>query len=423
MKTLKPASEKQIYIWNIIGSMLNALLSVLLLMIASLLLSDRETDIFSLGWSFAMQAMTVGTFQVRLYQSTDVEEKYSFNQYLIFRVLTVLAMFIYSAVYLHLSGYHFQKVLIIFLVCVARSADVFSDLFQGWFQQKERLDLAGKAFSAHSASIIIVFVLTVLFSKNLLIACFFMIVGNYLMLFLFDLRYFLIAKQAFGKQATKSTKNFLLKLILDCLPIFINAYIIMEIFNKPRFAIDGAISAGQLPDGSQKIYGVLFLPASALTLVFIVFRPLITQLAIQWNNNNRSGFLRIIKSISLYLLLISVVIVAVGYFLGCPVLSFVYNVELNGFKNVLLIIIVGGLFNTFLYLFDNAITVIRCHSYLIIAYLVTWIYTVFTVDAFVKNHGILGGALCFASSMLLLLICTAIIFFICISKRKPNHNH
>lgn len=420
MKKLYTPTTKQIYFWNLAGSVLNASLSVLLLLVVSVLLNNREADIMSLAWSFGMQAMTVGTFQARLYQSTDIEEKYSFNQYFIFRVLNVLAMLVYSALYVYLSGYYFYKALIVFLVCVAKSADAFSDGFQGWFQQKERLDLAGKAFSAHSVAQLIIFALTILFSKNLLLACVLMIVGNYITLLLFDIRYYLMAKQEFKTQTKSPKKNFLFGITMACLPLFVNAYFIMDIFNQPRFSIDFAIESGMLVDGSQKIYNILFLPASVLNLVFFVFRPLITEMAFCWNNNNQKDFFKIIKKISLGLSALSVVILIGGWFLGCPILSIVYNTPLGEYRSTLMLIIIGGIFNSFMYLFDNAITVIRRHSLLVIAYAVTWAYTILTVDMFVNVYGILGAAICFATSMLLLLLCTFIIFLICIKTKNKT---
>ena len=110
-----------------------------------------------------------------------------------------------------------------------------------------------------------------------------------------------------------------------------------------------------------------------------------------------------------------------GWFLGCPIFSFVYNTPLNDHRITLMFIILGGIFNAFMYLFDNAITVMRKHSFLIISYAVTWIYTISTVDFFVNGYGLLGASLCFASSMLLLLLCTIIIFFIFIKKSEVKH--
>ena len=90
-------TEKEIYIWNITGSMANALLSVIALMLVTRMLNKEDTDIFSIAWSISQLMVTIGTFQIRVYQATDVKQTFQFKQYCVFRFLTVVAMLISSA--------------------------------------------------------------------------------------------------------------------------------------------------------------------------------------------------------------------------------------------------------------------------------------------------------------------------------------
>ena len=67
----KPTT-KQVFFWNMAGSVANSLLSVITLIIVTRMLTASETDIFSLGWSISQMMATIGTYQVRMYQATDV---------------------------------------------------------------------------------------------------------------------------------------------------------------------------------------------------------------------------------------------------------------------------------------------------------------------------------------------------------------
>lgn len=91
--------------------------------------------------------VTIGTFQIRTYQATDVTGVFKFQQYFIFRILTISAMMLCSLVYVIVRGYDSYKSLIVLLLCLVRAADSMADVYEGWFQQKERLDLAGKALT------------------------------------------------------------------------------------------------------------------------------------------------------------------------------------------------------------------------------------------------------------------------------------
>ena len=107
--TLRDINEKpttkQVFFWNMAGSVANSFLSVVTLMIVTRMLTTLETDIFSLGWSISQMMATIGTFQVRMYQATDVRGVFRFGQYLEFRIFTLLIMIISSAGYVITKGY------------------------------------------------------------------------------------------------------------------------------------------------------------------------------------------------------------------------------------------------------------------------------------------------------------------------------
>ena len=80
MKSLnKQPSESSVYIWNIVGSIANALLSVVLLMMVTRTFDDKQADIFSVAWTISQLMVTIGTFQIRTYQATDVTGVFIFH--------------------------------------------------------------------------------------------------------------------------------------------------------------------------------------------------------------------------------------------------------------------------------------------------------------------------------------------------------
>lgn len=82
-----------------------------------------------------------------MYQATDVTGVFSFRQYWKYRSLTVILMLISSYIYIFIRGYTGEKKAVVLFVCVFRAIDSFADVYEGWFQQKERLDLSGKALT------------------------------------------------------------------------------------------------------------------------------------------------------------------------------------------------------------------------------------------------------------------------------------
>ena len=414
-------SAKSIYIWNILGSMSNALLSVLILMIVTRTLNNIYSDIFSLAWSISQLMATVGTFQVRMYQATDVNGKYDFKQYFLFRVFCLIIMIIFSCAYVIYLKYDFYKCLIIVLVCIFKSIDCFADVYEGWFQQKERLDLSGKAQTARVIACLITMFFVAILTKDLLWICIGIILAYHLCFYIFDIRIYKLLFSVKRNEKPVYEKKWGIHLFISTLPLFINSFLAMSIINMPKMSVDSAISNGLLQNGSQSIYNVIFMPASFLTLAYIVFRPLITRMAIYWEDMEYKKFLQILSKIFGILFIFCIPVVFICYWIGCPILSILYGINLNGFELDLAIIMIGGCLYTFSCILDNALVVIRKQYALIIAYVFTYIVCKLLSDKLVFIKGINGAALTYLLSMCAFFIVMIIIFYFGYNKSKKTN--
>ena len=414
--TEKP-SEKEIYIWNILGSLANAGLSVIILMVVTRTLDNQKADIFSIAWAISQLMATIGCYQIRVLQATDVEEKFTFRQYFEFRIVTIVAMMICSCIYVYIKHYTAYKAIIIIIICGYRAVDSFADVFEGWFQQKERLDLAGRALFIRVIIAIVGGGICLVGMRDLL-ALSLMLVFIYVVgLLLYDIRYYNKLK-VLEKQKENQNNKWLQGLLVAGTPLFVNAYLLMDIMNTPKIVIDNAITTGNLQNGVQTIFNILFMPASVLTLAYIVFRPLLTKMAIEWTMGRIKNFLKIIGSIMCCLLGMSILIIGGSALLGIPVLSVLYAIDLTMYKRELLMIILGGCFCTFSYVLDNALVVIRKQYLLVCAYVVSWVYVKIFAHTFVDKWGIMGAAIVYTTSMILFFATTLLIFVICLKKGK-----
>ena len=416
--TEKP-SEKEIYIWNILGSLANAGLSVIILMVVTRTLDNQKADIFSIAWAISQLMATIGCYQIRVLQATDVEEKFTFRQYFEFRIVTIVAMMICSCIYVYIKHYTAYKAIIIIIICGYRAVDSLADVFEGWFQQKERLDLAGRALFIRVIIAIVGGGICLVVMHDLLALSLMLLFIYVVGLLLYDIRYYNKLK-VLEKQKENQNNKWLQGLLVAGTPLFVNAYLLMDIMNTPKIVIDNAITTGNLQNGAQTIFNILFMPASVLTLAYIVFRPLLTKMAIEWTMGRIKNFLKIIGSIMCCLLGMSILIIGGSALLGIPVLSVLYAIDLTMYKRELLMIILGGCFCTFSYVLDNALVVIRKQYLLVCAYVVSWVYVKIFAHTFVDKWGIMGAAIVYTTSMILFFATTLLIFVICLKKEK-NH--
>lgn len=412
-------SERSIYIWNIAGSMTNAFMSMLILAIVTRILDNQETDIFSIAWSISQLMATIGTFQIRTYQATDVTEKYKFNQYFIFRCVTVFAMIFTSILYIVGKKYSFYKSAIVLIICLFRAVDSLADVYEGFFQQKERLDLAGKALTYRIIAAMLCFSGTLIVFQDLLISSLSLLAAYCICFFIFDIRYNRSVDILKNRTRGQIKNNgWLMGLLLEGVPLFVNAYLMMSINNEPKMVIDRAIEQKWMEAGTQTAFNILFMPASVLTLVYIVFRPLLTQMAIAWSKKEKKVFLQIIIKMLACLIVVACIILLGSAILGIPVLSLFYGIDLSKYKVHLLVVILGGCFCTLSYVFDNALVVIRKQYLLVVAYIITWVYVKAVSNLLIKKAGMLGAVSLYASSMFMFVCVTVVIFIVCLKREE-----
>ena len=158
------------------------------------------------------------------------------------------------------------------------------------------------------------------------------------------------------------------------------------------------------------------MPVFVLSLLFFVLRPLTTQLSIYWFERKYEMFYKQIYILFTTMTVLGVIIIGVGYLIGTEILGFVYGISLIEYKIPFVILLTGGILNVLALVIDIVMTIFRKQSYLVIAYITTFIVAKMTTMIFVKKDGILGASLSFLISMTIFFI-TSMLIYIWI-----NHN-
>ena len=404
---MKVRSLPKIFFWNMLGSLSSAAVSVILLFIVTRTLSSESADLYSFAYAIANLLVIVAGFQVRDFQATDIKEKYSFDAYLTTRFLTNILMILILLGYLILNPSTYENFWIIFLVSFFRVSEALSDVFQGLFQQKERLDLAGQSLFFRNIISTITFAVLLLFSKNLLLSIVFQTLTSFIVVLFFD-----FPKSKLFHRINISTVKFkdIYSILKDCLPLFINAFLLVSIYNQPKYALNDIFNRGLIEAGVQRDFSILFTPIFAMNLMIVFLRPMITQLAIFKEENKISHFT---YKNNLFKILwgTSILISIVGALAAIPVLNIVYGTKLNQYQMSFFILLLGGIASTFSTVCDNILTVFRKHHYLVISFLAGYLVSILTAEPLVSQYGIFGASLSFLISMIAWLSVSLIIYF------------
>lgn len=408
-------NAKTIYFWNLLGNLAASGVSVLYLLIVTRLTSASIADQFSLIWSIGTLWVVIGLFQVRNYHGTDVRQNHSFIAYFQARVLTIFVMLVTLFPYLKIVGgnrYTSSIILMSFLMILYRAWDSISDLFQGLFQQRERMDIAGKTmFYRYSTSAVVLF-LFLLLSRSLFVSLVALVLWNGLFILIYELP-FVYQFETFKWRDIFDTNYFpeVLSILKNCFPLFLNGFILLYVLNEPKLIIERGLSESVLKTGMQRDFNILFMPVFFMSLIILMVRPLITQLAFLYVDHKNKEFDQIVRKLLLYIAIGGLFVVGLAYLLGVPVLGLVFGVDLTAYQLSFTILIFAGVLYALAIIFENILTIMRKQHLLISGYVIMLLVTLFITKKFIYNYGMLGAAMAFLIVMITYLLGISIIYY------------
>lgn len=408
--------DRDSYLWNMIGSVLQAFQSVVFLMILTRTVGLVQAGIFTIAYANANLFLNIGKYGMRYYQVSDVKEQYSFKEYAYSRKITVAAMIVVSFAYTGyaaaVNGYSSEKIWIIVWMCLYKAADAIEDVFCGKYQQKGRLDVASKVLVIRTGIAVLVYAIGIVLLQNQLYALVIATIISYALLAWF-LYY---TEKIFNGNGNKETMRIgqVMRLLKSCFPLFIGFFLSFYIGNAPKYAIDS-----QLSDEVQACYGFIAMPVFVIGMLNnFIFNPLLHRMAILWEERNISEFRRQIILQICAIALITIVCIIGAWIVGIPVLSWMYHTNLAEYKAELLILLAGGGFLGLSGLLNAMITIVRFQKSVAWGYGVVAVMAFLLSDPIVQSYGIMGAAVLYTILMGGLSICFGGFLIVGVYKRK-----
>lgn len=387
------------FVWNMVGSMLMAFQSVIMLMILTRVLGLQEAGIFTIAYANANLFLTIGKYGMRNFQVSDVREQFSFYEYRTSRYITTLLMIFVSVAYVAYvgskNGYTLEKSLIIIWMCLFKVVDVVEDIYHGFYQQKGRLDIAGKALTIRLAVTILIFAIDLIILKNLLWV---LIVSTVVTFILFVI----LTKWGYEEliNLVRKEKKFanIVELLKICFPLFLGSFLAFYIGNAPKYAIDSILN-----DELQACYGFIAMPVFVIGLLNnFIFNPMIYKMSVMWNEGKVKKFVKLFLLQIVVVAAITVTCIAGAYLLGIPVLSILYNTDLEPYKRELLVLLLGGGFLALSGLLTTIITIIRFQRALVTGYIIVAIMAYLYSPVLVEKYSMMGASVLYMALMVIL---------------------
>lgn len=400
---------KKDYFWNTLGSSFLSFNSLFLMIIVTRLNSLSDAGIFSFAYATAGIINYFALYSGRTYQISNTDKNYTDSLFIVTRYLTALFALFISTVFVIIMGYSLYKALIILLLCMVKCFEAISDVYYGILQKNSKLFVAGKSMTYKSLFSIIGFIVIDFISRNLLISCLYLLVVNVIFLIIYDIQ----KTNKIMKIVKDFQKSNIFKLLRVSSYTFLFTLIVTLIMNLPRYFIDYF-----LDDSSQAVYGIISMPATFVMLFSqFILQPSLVSLTNFYKRNERKYFNGVVLKVSLLILGSMVIILPVAYFLGIPVLEFIYGIELSEYLYYLLLVILGSAFYAVSNVLLNSLIVVHCNKEQLLVQSIILIISIISCYFLVNHFEIYGGLLSYFGILLLQFI-IYVLFYLSVIYKK-----
>lgn len=410
--------NRSAYFWNAFNAVVSSAQCPVILLVMTRTNGLRDAGIFSIAFAVASLMLYVGQYGLRRFQSSDIHEKYTFAEYNGMRYITCAAMILASLAYciygLYFKGYGAEKFTIVFLVCILKVFQAYSDVMHGHMQQKGRLDVATKASSARYIMEVVSFIVMLVLTRSLLASCIVCIIVSFVVMMLGTVN---AATNYCDTLKPSISMGKFRMLAIEGFPLFLALFLNMYITNAPKYAIDACLT-----DEMQAYYNLIFMPAFVIQMIaHFIFNPIITTYAKLWLGKTMQDIrelARLIKKQFIIILGLTAFAILVAATIGIPVLSIIFGTDLSDYKLELCIIMFGGGMLAYATYFSTVLTVIRMQNILVIVYGAVALAAKIMSVMVVSKYSLLGAACMYAGLMTILAVALGIITLVGIRKEK-----
>ena len=393
---MKEKNAKKNFIWNSIGLTLNSFNSLFFLIVVKLINGIDIAGIFTYAFSICCLFYFLAIYYNRIYQVSDYEKKFTFNQYFTVRILTSIVSVLILLIFSILNGFSYYKSIVIVLLMIFKSIEAISDCLYGQIQKDGNLYKVGISYSVKAIIGLSMFILVDFFTKNLILAIVALIMINIITLLTYDYK----SMRSLFKQKIKFDNSKIKLLLKLSFPIFIFSFLQNYLSTNQKY-----IMTYFLDNKFQTIFGILIMPATILNLVgTYLILPYVNTLTDLHNKGKNKEFNNNVVKICLCLSIFGLFALIGTFFIGIPFLNIVYNIKLDKYKNLLLIIILAAIFNALTMIISSVLTIIKINKQQIVMFLISSVISTVLSIILIGKYKISGAVYSYLISYIIALL-------------------
>ena len=267
--------------FNTVGSLVFYICQSAITILVLALAGPVANGLLATAMTISNVVISAAGFGMRTFQVSDLNSHYNDRTYLTSRYVTMLVAFVGCCIFAFVNSYSSQQRWIILLYTAYRLIESWSDVWHGYLQKAERMDIVGISFGIRGILTLVVLVVGLLLTDHLALILAVLFLSNSIYVLCVDIP--LAAKQAdFSSNGGKS----LWRLLAECAPLAVCAFLNTAVPSIPRYYCERILGSTQMG-----YFASIFLPVAVLQVAMIyLFVPFITTFARMWIERNRLGY-------------------------------------------------------------------------------------------------------------------------------------
>ena len=403
------------FAWNSIGQAAWGTVFPILTIVVTQLSCVERAGMFSFAFVMANLLYIIGTYGVRTYQVSDIDEYHSFADYQVNRLGTCFAMLLVGFIVCKILGYEGEMFTMCIGIFVYKAFDALGEVYEGRLQQVDKLYLGGISLALRSILAFALYAIVLLVSGDLGIAAIAMAVAAGISFLFVTLPLTLLETPRTMPMNLHSVGL----LFRECFPVFLALFLYALIDNLPKFVMQGA----QLPYDNQLYFNALYFPAQAILItVQLIYRPLLVKMAHAWaDESRRARFDILIVGMMLLIVAITVVSAIVMAWIGLPVMSLLYGFDFEPYAQLAFIMLAAGGVTAAIDFLYQIITILRRQHVVLSLYLITFGFSLLVLilmTTMMELEGAVVGYLIVMAILLILLVREYVVQRLKFSKSK-----
>lgn len=343
---------KKNLIFNTAGSLLFYVCQASINLLVVALAGVEANGLLATAMTIANVALSAASYGMRTFQVSDLSGKYSDRTYLHSRYITVSAAFVGCMAFAFVNSYTAEQRWVIALFTLYRLVESWSDVWHGFLQKAERMDIVGISFGARGLLTAACVVGGLLATHSLIAMLALLVVLNAGYVLAVDIP--LARRRAdFSAQGAAGVWP----LLAECLPLAAYSFLNTSIGSVPRYYCERILGSVQL-----NYFANVFLPVMVLQVAVIyLFVPFITAFARMWAGRERAAYYRALRWLAGLLAALWAVGAAGAALLGKWGLSLLYpsTPEILGYAPLLQPLVVATLLTVLATVLCHLLTIAR----------------------------------------------------------------